>query len=177
MTGKAEKAKAIRNDINKTERNSGLLKAENNVLVTTKPRFECVKKICNKFIEFKDLIQFRFTVTSINCSLLEFWEPGAPTLEERLKSLKYAYENGFKTSISIEPFLDENPYNLVKILKPYTTESIWIGKMNHINKKIISNEEKYYYELLMSLNSKQNLKNRGQKIKIGYLLSGKHRSN
>ena len=43
-----------------------LFKSGNNVLVTTKPRLECIKKICEKFEKYNDLIQFRFTITSFN---------------------------------------------------------------------------------------------------------------
>ena len=41
---------------------------------------------------------------------------------------------GFQTSVSVEPMLDTaNIDSLVADLMPYVTESIWIGKMNHIS--------------------------------------------
>lgn len=109
-----------------------LLNADNEILITTKPNLNCVKIICNEFFKKKHLIQFRFTITSLNNELLRFWEPNAPTFKERLKSLIHAHKMSYKTSISIEPFLDENPFLLVDRLIPYVTESIWIGKMNYI---------------------------------------------
>ena len=134
-----------------------LIKSKNNVLITTKPRFECVKKLCHNFELDKNLIQFRFTITSIDNKLLKFWEPGAPLFEERVDSLKYAFTNGYKTSISIEPFLDEDPFILVEKLKPYVSESIWIGKMNYLFTKNYSENEKEYIINIKTINSKKNL--------------------
>jgi len=42
-----------------------LLKAGNEVLITTKPNLSCIKKICDYFFKFKSSIQFRFTITPI----------------------------------------------------------------------------------------------------------------
>jgi len=134
-----------------------LVESRNYILITTKPNFYCTEEICREFNENKILIQFRFTITSVNNKLLKFWEPGAPNFEERLKSLKYAFNQGYKTSISIEPFLDEDPYELVGLLKPYTTESIWIGKMNYIRSRGILDSEKIFYERIKQVNSKRNL--------------------
>ena len=61
-------------------------------------------------------------------------------------SLKFAYSKGYKTSVSIEPFLDYDPTKLIEAVTPYTTESIWLGKMNYIPLKNISSEEQVYYE-------------------------------
>lgn len=134
-----------------------LIEAVNCVLVTTKPSIYCIRKICEKFQDKKELIQFRFTITSMDNELLEFWEPGAPFFEVREHSLKYAFNHGFKTSVSIEPFLDKDPYILVDRLLPYVTESIWIGKMNYIKVNNISSYEKKYYDKLRGINSKENL--------------------
>ena len=134
-----------------------LLRSGNDVLITTKPNFVCVSSICENFNKFKNLIQFRFTITSLSSILLKFWEPGAPSFEERLKSLKYAFKKGYKTSISIEPFLDENPLELVDKLKPYVTESIWIGKMNYLQSSINTQKDKVYYEQIRLINTKENL--------------------
>ncbi|MBA7663421.1 hypothetical protein ES703_71462 [subsurface metagenome] len=134
-----------------------LLDADNEILITTKPKLSCVKIICNSLFKKKDLIQFRFTITSINNELLSFWEPNAPSFEERFDALKHAYKIGYKTSISIEPFLDENPFHLVDILIPYTTESIWIGKMNYIQVGDLLPEERLNFNLIRFINRKENL--------------------
>ncbi|MFX0073726.1 MAG: hypothetical protein ACFFAO_21820 [Candidatus Hermodarchaeota archaeon] len=135
-----------------------LIKAKNKILITTKPVFEIIKKICHIFEKNKDLIQFRFTITSNNNNILKFWEPEAPKFEERIEALKYAYMYGYRTSISIEPFLDKNPIPLIRVLIPYVTESIWIGKMNYIRINKIPQNFKNYYRLIREANTKRNLK-------------------
>ncbi|MHA1726195.1 MAG: radical SAM protein [Promethearchaeota archaeon] len=128
----------------------------NSILITTKPRLSVVKMICEEFKELRDLIQFRFTITTNNSILIKFWEPGAPSFNERLLSLKYAFEKGYKTSISIEPFLS-NPINFIEKLIPYTTESIWIGPMNYIKRKRINDSEADFYKKIRKLTSSESL--------------------
>lgn len=123
-----------------------LLEAGNELLITTKPRLSVTTEIIRRFHSFDSQVQFRFTITSIDNGLLSFWEPGAPAFEERFKSLKYAHKTGFKTSVSIEPFLDYNPRVLVETLLPFVTESIWLGPMNYIPRNGISNVAKDQYE-------------------------------
>lgn len=123
-----------------------LLKAGNELLITTKPSLLITKEIITQFNRYKAQIQFRFTITSHDNQVLSFWEPNAPFYEERLKSLILAFNEGFKTSVSIEPFLDDNPQDLVKELAPYITESIWLGPMNYIARNNIPEEDELEYE-------------------------------
>ncbi len=109
-----------------------LFRARNNVLIVSKPHLEVIEKLCNHFPEYKDKILFRFTIGSLNNDVLKFWEPNAPSFDERLASLKFAYAQGFKTSVSCEPALDGNTYELVQKLSPYVTDSIWIGLANRL---------------------------------------------
>jgi hypothetical protein len=44
------------------------------------------------------------------------------------------------------PFLDYDPEPLVRNVEPYCTESIWIGKMNYIQKNNLSPFEQQYSE-------------------------------
>ena len=108
-----------------------MLAARNSVLVTTKPHLDVITEICTKFAGQKDQIQFRFTITSMDPVKLAYWEPGAPSFPTRMGSLEHAFNRGFKTSISIEPCLDEDPRVLVATLRPFVTESIWLGIMNY----------------------------------------------
>lgn len=125
---------------------SNLLENGNDVLVTTKPRFSVVKKIVSKFNDFKETMQFRFTITSSNDELLRFWEPNAPLFKERMDSLKLAFSKGFRTSVSMEPFLDNCPEELVEQVEPFCTESVWIGKMNYIRRNNLTPVEQEFYE-------------------------------
>ncbi len=134
-----------------------LLKAKNEVLVTSKPNAWCIFNVINQTEEFKDQIQFRFTITSIDNELLKFWEPNAPNLEERLMALKLAYNRGFKTSISIEPFLDKDPIPLILKVAPFVNETIWIGKMNYIKANKFLPGEKEYYDFQRKICSRSNI--------------------
>ena len=114
-----------------------LLSAGNELLIVSKPRLTCIQPICESFGAFKDKIIFRFTIGACDDEILSFWEPNAPAYEERKDSLKYAFEAGFETSVSVEPMLcAEGVVELVKDLEKFVTNSIWIGKMNHLKKNI-----------------------------------------
>ena len=109
-----------------------ILKSGNSVLVVSKPHYECISKICEVFTEYKDKLLFRFTIGSMDSQVLKFWEPGGTTFEERLECLKLCYLQGYQTSVSMEPVLDKNVDGLVDILSLWVTETIWIGKPNHL---------------------------------------------
>lgn len=113
-----------------------VLKTGNKVLLVTKPHLECIQQICDNCTEFKDKLLFRFTIGSINDEVLTFWEPYAPLYDERKKSLIYAFENGFQTSVSCEPMLDSNVEAVVLDLQKYVTDAIWIGKMNFVLRRL-----------------------------------------
>lgn len=108
-----------------------LLSAGNEVLLTSKPNITAIKKVCEQCVNYKALLQFRFTITSCDPKMLSRWEPNAPTFDERIACLKHAFQNGFETSISIEPCLDRDPRQLVELLKPFTTGTIWLGYMQY----------------------------------------------
>jgi len=118
-----------------------ILQPGNEVLIVSKPHLECIKAICDEFIDYKDKILFRFTIGSSMSSILEFWEPGAPSYEERVDALKYACRAGFETSVSCEPMLDDWIMEVVDIVRPYVTHSIWLGKMIQIKERLLLNNE------------------------------------
>ena len=116
-----------------------LISNGNNLLLVTKPNYICIKRIVDTFMDWKNQLKFRFTIGSADSSVLKLWEPGAPDFDERLKSLKYAFENGYSTSISCEPLLDEHFDVLYEKVSPYVNGSIWIGKMNSAVKRVRDN--------------------------------------
>lgn len=144
-----------------------LLESNNNILITTKPNLEVTKNIVEKYNNNnnKDSIQFRFTITSNNDYLLKFWERNAPRYNERIESLILAYKEGFKTSVSIEPFLDFEPKFLINEISSYVTESIWIGPMNYISRNNISNEEVSEYDNIRKNYEIEHLKEIYQELK------------
>ncbi|KKK48899.1 hypothetical protein LCGC14_3140480, partial [marine sediment metagenome] len=142
-----------------------ILKAKNTVLITTKPWPTCIDTITKKFEAFKAQILFRFTITSNYDRRLKFWEPNAPLLDDRLNSVLMAKIKGYKTSASIEPFLDKDPTKLILNIAPYITDTIWLGKMNYIDANGISPEEKRYYEYQRQISSWSNIQKIVEKIK------------
>lgn len=117
-----------------------ILEAGNDVLIVTKPHFECIEAICSELNEYKKNIMFRFTIGSTNSEVLKFWEPGAPCFEERLSCVKFAFTLGYETSLSCEPMLDNNVEELINETLPYITDSIWIGKANFLLKRLKTNK-------------------------------------
>jgi hypothetical protein len=106
-----------------------LLAAGNEVLIVSKPHLDCIKRICADFDPTN--ILFRFTIGAFDNNILKFWEPGAPSYEERLACLQHAFEKGFQTSVSMEPMLDApNAVALFHRLTPFVTDTIWLGKLN-----------------------------------------------
>jgi len=107
-----------------------LLSAGNDVLIVSKPKLKVVRALCKELEPYKKQILFRFTIGSYKQAVLSYWEPNAPSFKQRFNSLKYAFENGFETSISCEPCLSPDIRPLITMLLPYVTDTIWIGKPN-----------------------------------------------
>ncbi len=116
-----------------------LLIAGNDVLIVSKPHFDVIEKICNEFSTYKKNILFRFTIGSIDSNILKFWEPNAPNYDERKKCLKFAFDNGFETSISCEPMLDNQTIKLVSDIEEFVTDFIWLGKANYLLRRLKMN--------------------------------------
>lgn len=136
-----------------------MLEAGNDVLIVSKPHLECIKRICDDFGRYKKQILFRFTIGSMDDKVLAFWEPGAPNFKERLTCLKYAFYNGFETSVSSEPYLDGTIKELFHTLKFYVTNSIWIGPMNKMETRVDTKgwteAEWEYWRVVKSVQTKE----------------------
>ena len=66
--------------------------------------------------------------------MLAFWEPGAPSYEERRACLEYAYSQGFKTSVSMEPIVNIADIDaIIQDVDHFVTNDIWLGAMNYLN--------------------------------------------
>jgi len=118
---------------------NNLLESGNKILIVTKPHLIVIEEICNRFQLYKQSIMFRFTIGSARNDTLKFWELNAPSFDERRNCLLYAFNHGFNTSISCEPMLDNSIEELVSILSPYITDSIWIGKANFLLRRLKMN--------------------------------------
>jgi len=119
-----------------------MLEAGNNVLLVSKPRLEVVSYLEGKLSKFKSQILWRFTIGSMNDKTLAFWEPGAPTFNDRYLSLTFLSWRGYKTSVSMEPMLDLREDDIVATvekLQEDVTDAIWLGKMNHAEDRLKAN--------------------------------------
>jgi DNA repair photolyase len=132
-----------------------LLDAGNELLIVSKPRVGCIEAICNRFMDARDRILFRFTIGAMDDEILAFWEPGAPAYAERREALCIAHSLGFGTSVSVEPMLEiERIGALVADLEDFVSDSIWIGKMNHI-KKAMRNVDEETQEAFADIEARQ----------------------
>ena len=108
----------------------------NSVLIVSKPHLSVIKTLCRELKLAKAKVMFRFSLGTLNAQQTDFWEPVAPKPSERLAALKHAFKMGYSTSISAEPMLDDNVgiMKLVQTVKPYVTDTIWLGKMQRVNR-------------------------------------------
>ena len=114
-----------------------------------------IDRLTNDLKKWEDQILFRFIIGSMDNSILEFWEPNAPYFEDRKFALETAFNKGYRTSVSMEPLLDNDLYNtkvLIDTLEPYVTDFILIGKMNKPEKRINIKENDYIRDYLSRQN-------------------------
>jgi DNA repair photolyase len=115
-----------------------MLVADNNILIVSKPHYDCIKAICEEFSGYKNQIMFRLTISTLNDELAKFWEPGAPTPFERFCALEYAFNHGYQTSVSMEPMLSGYAETIRTFhkAKQFVTDTVWIGKMNKARNRV-----------------------------------------
>ncbi len=111
----------------------------NDVLIVTKPSLAVVKPLCRELHPYRSSVTFRITIGSASDTVLRFWEPNAPRYRQRLAALKHAAERGFQTSVSCEPMLDDRIEKVISDVRPYVTDSIWIGQANRLRQIIAMN--------------------------------------
>lgn len=120
-----------------------ILSNGNKVLLVSKPHFECIEHICREFEAFRAQMEFRFTIGSSDPELARYWEPGAPLPEERIRSLVHAVEQGYQTSVSMEPILAgrEDAVATFRELASLTNGTIWVGMMNGLEQRMVCNTD------------------------------------
>ena len=116
-----------------------ILEAGNRLLIVSKPHLECIEAVCRQFGPYREDVLFRFTIGATDDRILGYWEPEAPTFSQRLASLRHAQQCGFQTSVSVEPMLDsQHIVELFESVEPYVTHTVWIGKLNGIESRVIA---------------------------------------
>jgi DNA repair photolyase len=141
------------------------INAGNQMLVVTKPHLEVVKAICDR--PWSHDIVFRFSIGMVDDDLRKLWEPGAPSVQERLDAMQHAHEAGFGTSVSAEPLLE--PWNALQVYlacEPFLSKEqgspageFWIGKLNRIRDRvrIKSTDQRRAMEKLIQWQTDQNV--------------------
>jgi len=82
--------------------------------------------------EYADYCRYGTTLTLINPTDINKWEPLAAPTGERTHALSEAYRRGIPTWVSIEPIIDPvQSLALIRETLPYVDE-YKIGKMNHL---------------------------------------------
>jgi hypothetical protein len=114
-----------------------LLTIGNKVLIVSKPHLPVIKFLCRELYLDREQLMFRFTIGARDNKILKFWEPGAPTFEERRDALRIAFNKGFSTSVSVEPMLNSSDVvDMFYYLEPNISDTYWIGKMNKIAQRV-----------------------------------------
>jgi len=113
-----------------------ILQKGNYLLITTKPHYEVIQYLTAELVEFRNQVEFRFSIGSIDNRVLKDWEVNASTFEERKRCLKLAFMMGYDTSVVIEPYLDEHPDFVVKECHAFVSRDFWVGRMNHFSELI-----------------------------------------
>ena len=109
-----------------------LLELGNDILIVTKPELDSVIHMADNLEAFKDHIEFRFTIGTNDEKVRQYWEPGAPSIEERMQAACWAGLCGYRTSVSMEPLLMKDPVPFITELEKNVKGEIWIGCMNHM---------------------------------------------
>jgi len=126
-----------------------ILEVGNDLLIVSKPKESLIRKICENIVDWKEQVLFRFTIGTLDDSVREYWEPCAPSIEDRISTLKYVYDNGWETSVSIEPYLERNVVGIINRLDPHITDCLWVGPMNktHVLKGFWTENETTLYSV------------------------------
>lgn len=121
-----------------TRQASLMLARGNKTLLVSKPRVDCITHLVEALGPHKAQIMFRFTIGTMDADVARFWEPGAPSPTERITALQIAHAAGYRTSISAEPLLGgcEAAIAVLSAVRPYVTDTVWIGKMNRIRTRV-----------------------------------------
>lgn len=108
-----------------------IVEAGNHLLIVSKPKLDCMKEVLSALDDYKAQIMCRFTIGTTDRVVAKFWEPGAPSPEERIEALSLARSLDFRTSVSAEPLLGdaETAESVLAAVRPFVTH-VWIGKMN-----------------------------------------------
>ncbi|MFN3467908.1 MAG: radical SAM protein [Candidatus Brocadiales bacterium] len=92
--------------------------------------------------------EFGITLISLDEDFRREYEPNTARFEERIKSLRYLHEKGFKTWVSMEPYPTPNiiKQDLIKILEAVSfVDEIIFGRLNYNPRTRAFSHSKAFY--------------------------------
>lgn len=108
-----------------------LLEVGNHVLIVSKMSSKIFERLTTELWEFRQQLEVRITITAKDQLIKSIFERNSPWTEDQLLILESVLKLNLPISVSIEPFLEEDPTRLIQELMARGITSIWIGPMNH----------------------------------------------
>ena len=105
-----------------------LAKKEFQINIQTKSKL--VLRDVDLFQEF-EAIEVGFTITTNDEQVAALFEPGATSVEERLRALEKIHSSGIKTFAFVGPVLPGNPEKLIESLEG-KVDTVFIDRMNYL---------------------------------------------
>lgn len=109
-----------------------ILAAGHELMVVTKPRRPVVDALMRALARHRGRVVFMLTITTSAPGQMAKYEARAPPLAERLACLQALHAAGFRTAVSVEPYLSD-PRATLALVRPYVTEKVWIGPMSGVS--------------------------------------------
>lgn len=136
-----------------------LLEVGNNVLIVSKMSSNIFERLTTELWDFRQQLEVRITITAWDQLIKSIFERNSPWTEDQLPILESVLKLNLVLSVSIEPFLEEDPARLIQELISRGITSIWIGPMNHRGRlQKISNTIADNFDYLEQIYSPQNLR-------------------
>jgi len=96
------------------------------ISIVMKPNLKVMIDTCERLMEYKNRIVLVIQINSCNTAMIKILDPFSPYFIDRLAALKYAFENGYNTSVEADPMIDNKMVELVEKIKEYVTDYIYI---------------------------------------------------
>jgi len=107
---------------------------ENDVAFSILTKSDLVLRDLNLLSNY-DKCRVGFTITTLNDNVRKFWEPYAPSIEDRIRAVKTFHDYGVETWISVEPILDNTYIDLIYKLQDYVNQFVF-GKLNYMKSNL-----------------------------------------
>jgi len=118
-----------------------MLESGNEVLLVSKPHLEVMAYLWKSDTIWKAMrsckLVFRFSIGCHSDEIRQYWEPGAPSIAERIMCIHYIREHDGKVGVSSEPLLE--PWGVDAMaaeILPIINDTLWLGPLNQIGQRV-----------------------------------------